>query len=236
MASEKIELFVILLKLKSFLVGMLDDPSVETGGLELTGEYLDRKYPERKEEVLDLLSDNNLVSDSQIAFGENVQQKFREIISGLDMTHSLREMLDKFRISADDISASEKTLEEIKQSREQKLKEIVSLLLQLARIWTMRNELENNIEDFSLLDEEELIRPDELKELDKLDEATSSSYATISKLTEIYLEQFADYYFRFGGDIPLNDFIGNLDKLKKKVLSGYRDLYRNLGAEPGKES
>jgi hypothetical protein len=99
----------------------------------------------------------------------------------------------------------------------------------------MRNELENNIEDFSLLDEEELIRPDELKELDKLDEATSSSYATISKLTEIYLEQFADYYFRFGGDIPLNDFIGNLDKLKKKVLSSYKDLYRNLGDEHGKE-
>ena len=102
-------------------------------------------------------------------------------------------------------------------------------MLQLARIWTKRNEIENSIEDFSLLDEEDLIRPEELRELGQLDHATSVSYKTISKLSEIYLEQLADYYFKFGGDVSLVQFIDSMEEFKRIVSLKYRDLFNEHG-------
>ncbi len=234
MASEQFELFVILLKLKSFLVSMVDDPALESGGFEFTEEYLVRKYPDRKAEVIEMLLRHNIESDYQITFDENIQNKFKEMVLGIDSTLKLREILDKYQIKTEKNSLKEKTLDEIRKIREQNLNEIISILLQLARIWTKRNEIESNIEDYSLLDEEDLIRPEELKELGELDQATSVSYKTIAKLTEIYLEQLADYYFKFGGDIALNRFINNLDFLKNKVSAKYKDLLDKLGNESNK--
>lgn len=234
MASEQFELFVILLKLKSYLVSLVDDPTLEAGGFEFTEEYLLRKYPDRKEEVIELLLQHKIESDYQITFDENIQNKFKEMVLGFDSKFKLREILDKYQIEAGQDSLKEKTLTEIRQIREQKLNEIISILIQLARIWTKRNEIENSIEDFSLLDEEDVIRPEELRELGELDQATSVSYKTIAKLTEIYLEQLADYYFKFGGDIALNRFINNLDFLKNKVSTRYKELLDRLGNESNK--
>ncbi|MCX6170468.1 MAG: hypothetical protein NTX65_14070 [Ignavibacteriales bacterium] len=234
MASEQFELFVILLKLKSYLISLLDDPSLDYNSFDYTEEYLLRKYPDRKEEVLGMLMANKIESDAQIAFSENIQQKFKEIVIGLDSPHKLSEILDKFQIEAINDTLREKTLDDIKLNREQKLKEIVSVLLQLARIWTRRNEIENNIEDFSLLDEEEVIRPEELEELGQLDFETSVSYNTISKLTEIYLEQLAEYYFRFGGDISLVKLLDSVDEFKRLVSNKYRDLFNEHGLDPNK--
>jgi hypothetical protein len=236
MASEQFELFVILLKLKSYLISLLDDPALDYNSFDYTEEYLLRKYPERKEEVLELLITNKIENDAQIAFNENIQSKFKEMVIAIDSPHKLSEILNKFQIAAIKDSAKEITLDDIKLSREQKLKEIVSVLLQLARIWTRRNEIENSIEDFSLLDEEDVIRPEELEELGQLDFETSVSYKTISKLTEIYLEQLAEYYFKFGGDIALVKLLDDIDSFKQIVASKYRDLFKEHGLDldPGK--
>lgn len=229
MAYEQFDMFIILLKLKSYLISLIDDPSLEYTSFEYTEEYLLRKYPERKEEVIQLLKENKIESDGQIAFDENIQHKFKEIVIGPDSPQKLSEILDKFQIAAISDTLKEKILDGIKHSRQQKLKEIVSVLLQLARIWTKRNEIENSIEDFSLLDEEDLIRPEELRELGQLDHATSVSYKTISKLSEIYLEQLADYYFKFGGDVSLVQFIDSMEEFKRIVSLKYRDLFNEHG-------
>jgi hypothetical protein len=213
---------------------MIDDPSMEYNGFDYTEEYLLRKYPERKEEVLELLISNKIESDAQIAFSEDIQHKFKEMIIGLESPHKLPEILDRYQIAAIQDTLKEKTLDNFKLIREQKLKEIVSVLLQLARIWTKRNEIENNIEDFSLLDEEDVIRPEELEELGQLDFETSVSYKTISKLTEIYLEQLADYYFKFGGDVSLMKLLDSMDEFKRVVVSKYRNLYNEHGLDPNK--
>lgn len=228
MANEQFELFIILLKLKSYLISLLDAPSLDYESFEYSEEFLLRKYPERKEEVLELLRANNIENDSQIAFNENIQQKFKEIVIGLESSNKLSDILNRFQIASISESLKEITLDDIKQNREQKLKEIVSILLQLARIWTKRDEIENNIEDFSLLDEEDLIRPEELTELDLLDHETSVSYKTISKLTQIYLEQLAEYYFKFGGDVSLMKLIEDLDEFKQIVSLKYKNLLSDL--------
>lgn len=114
-------------------------------------------------------------------------------------------------------------------AREQKLKEIVTILLQLARLWTQRSALEENVDDFSFLDEEELIRPDEIKELGKLDNDTFRSFNTISKISNLYLEQLIEYYFQFGGDLALPEFIDELETLKNLVKQKYNNLFNNSG-------
>ena len=54
-----------------------------------------------------------------------------------------------------------------------------------------------------------------------------ASYKAISKLTQFYLEQLIDYYFTFGGDIPLADFIKSLDDFKSITDEKYKELFNN---------
>jgi len=233
MTSNKHDLLIILLKLRSYLVSMIDDPTVHSNDFEYSEEFLLRKYPQHKDEIIELLSMNNINSDVQIAFDENIHQKFREIILGSETSEKLSIILDKFQIMAIKDSLNDKTLDDLKLNRERKLKEIISILLQLARLWSQRSEIENKIEDFSVLDEEDLIRPDELENLYKLDHITADSFATISKLTNIYLEQLSEYYFKFGGDVSLVQFISILDEFKQVIISQYKNLFKEHGLDHG---
>lgn len=231
MSSEKFDLFLILLKLKSYLVSLVDHPESDINPFEYTEEYLERKYPERKEEIMDLLLSYHIHSDVEIAFDEKIHLKFKDMVKAKEESNNLLSILEKFNIELIQESVKEKTLDEIKSAREEKLKQIVTLLVQLARVWTQRSELENNVEDFSLLEEEEVIRPDEQKELGKLDRDTMLSFNMISKLSQIYLEQLIDYYFSFGGDLALADFIKNLEKFKILVNDKYKNLFNKSGLD-----
>ncbi len=229
MSTEQFDLFLILLRLKSYLVSLLDHPSMGSDNLDYTDEFLERKYPERKTEILELLVSNNINCDSEIAFDEKIHTKFKEIIKGKEKAFHLSTILEKLHIDNIEETTREKTIEELRSSRDQKLREIVSALLQLARIWSQRSELEEYVDHFSLLEEEELIRPEEIEELGKLDKDTSKSFNAITKLTEIYLEQLTEYYFKYGGDIELADFIKDLDKVKKLFQEKYDDLFQKSG-------
>ena len=232
MGSEQFDLFIILLKLKSYLVSLMDDPTNSPENFDYTEEFLLRKYPEHKDEIIELLTSNNILNDAQIAFTENIQQKFREIVLGSEPSEKLSNILDKYQIMSIKESLNDKTLDDLKLLREQKLREIISVLLQLARVWSQRSAIENTIEDFSVLDEEDLIRPEELDKLYKLDYVTSNSFEAISKLTNIYLEQLIEYYFKFGGDVSLVQFISILDEFKQVVLKKYKNLFKEHGLDP----
>lgn len=228
-SSEQFDLFLILLRLKSYLVSLLDHPSIGNDNFDYTEEFLERKYPDRKNEILELLVSNNISCDSEIAFDEKIHTKFKEIIKGKEKGFHLSTILEKLHIENIRESSKEKTIEEFRSLREQKLREIVSALLQLARIWSQRSELEEFVDHFSILEEEELIRPYEAEELGKLDKDTSKSFNAITKLTELYLEQLTDYYFKYGGDIELVDFIKDLNKVKKLFQEKYNELFNKSG-------
>ena len=231
MSSEQFDLFLILLKLKSYLVSLVDRPETENNPFEYTEEYLERKYPDRKEEIMELLLSFQIHSDAEITFDEKIHLRFKEMVKATEGAYNLSSILEKFNIELIQESVKEKTLDEIKSAREEKLKQIVTLLVQLARVWTQRSELEDNVEDFSLLEEEEVIRPDEQKELGKLDRDTMLSFNMISKLSQIYLEQLIEYYFSFGGDLALADFINNLDQFKTMVRDKYKNLFNKSGLD-----
>ena len=231
MSTEQFDLFLILLKLKSYLVSLVDEPVESENAFEFTEEFLERKYPERKNEVMELLNLSKIQSDVQIAFDEKIHLKFRDMVKVKESATGLSEILERFNIESISETNKEKALDEIKNAREDKLKQIVALLFQLARVWTQRSELENNVEDFSFLEEEEVIRPEEQKQLGKLDDDTMISFNTISKLSHLYLEQLIDYYFQFGGDIALPEFVKGLEEFKNAVESKYKDLFKKSGLQ-----
>ena len=208
---------------------MVDHPSKGDDVFDYTEEFLDRKYPEHKSEIMELLLAYNIHGDAEIAFDEKMHLKFREMVKEKESASDLTSILEKFNIQAIEESIKDRTLVEIKSAREQKLKEVVTLLLQLARIWTQRGELESNVEDFSFLEEEELIRPEEQKELGKLDDDTMASYNAISKLSHLYLEHLIEYYFAFGGDLALTEFIKGLEDFKTFTERKYKELFKKSG-------
>lgn len=234
MSSEQFDLFLILLKLKSYLVSLIDHPSLGSNSLEISEEFLDRKYPEKKEEILELLTSFKIHSDSEIAFDEKIHHKFKEMVRGIEKAFQLSSILEKFHIDSIEETLKDRTVEEFRSARDQKLKEIVGVLLQLARIWAQRSEIEGDVDNFSLLEEEELIRPEEEEHLGKLGKDTSASFNSISKITQLYMEQFVEYYYKFGGDVELSEFIQGLDKIKLIVKQKYNDLLKQSGLDPQK--
>lgn len=232
MSNEHFELFLILLKIKSYLISLIDHPSMGSDSLEYTEEFLDRKFPNRKQEILELLYSFDISSDSDIAFDEKIHHKFKEMVKGKEKAYQLSSILEKLNIDSIQDTIKDKTIEEIKLARDEKLKEIVSILLQLARIWAKRSEIEGEFDSFSVLDEEELIRPEEKELLNKLDKDTSASFDTITQITHLYIEELIEYYFKFGGDVSLSKFINQLEELKHVVKTKYKELFKQSGLDP----
>ena len=94
MSSEQFDLFLILLKLKSYLVSLVDKPETENNPFELTEEYLDRKYPDHKEEVLELLVSFKINGDADIAFDEKMHLKFKEMVKAKEGAYNLSSILE----------------------------------------------------------------------------------------------------------------------------------------------
>lgn len=225
---------LILLRLKSYLVSLIDKQEEGEHNLEFTLEFLERKYPEVKSEVMEFLAENQLLSDSDVAFNPAFKNIIEEINTNSDST-DLLSMLEDFKIRADDLLLENIQSERNRKNREEDIKQIVALLMNIGNEWVSRLQIEENIEDLSRLDEEEVIRPDEESMLDSLSNKTSVSFTKLSTLTLIYLKLFSDYLFANGGNISLKNFIEKLDKIRNDVDNKYTRLFNQHGLGDIKE-
>ncbi len=231
MSVEKSNLFLTLLKLKSYLASMIDERSDNYNNFNFTEEYLDRKLPDKKDEIISLLEDNGIYSDIEIAFDEKILFKFRAIAEKTKANISLLNLLNKLEIEAKDSVVKEEARTNFITDREKKLGEILDLLFQLATNWAMLKELEDKVDDYSILDEEEVIRPEEERNLSTLDGNTSRAFDIISELTKKYIQMLTDYYFTFGGDIALKKFVNELGNTRNLVAKKYFELFKKYGLD-----
>lgn len=229
MSEHNNDVFYLLLKLKSYLLSLIDSNEDCDGTLNFTKEFLERKHPEVKDHVIKLLVDNGIQNDCEIVFNEKIQFRFKQIAEELERNVDLKELFNSADIDAHDFMEQNKLVEEYKKIRERKLKQIVGLLINLAKIWSARSKLEKDVDDYSLLDEEELLRPSELKKLKRLDENTTLSYDMIISLTKHYLKELADYYFEYGGNESLDRFLRDIDSLRNFVSEKYEKLFEEHG-------
>ena len=231
MEKEKINLFMMLLKLKSYLVSMIDSRSEEYDDFSLSTEYLTQKFPGARDEIIKILEDHGIYSDNEIAFSDKIIIKFREIANEDRNKINLVNLLKNLEIEARDSILKDSGRSTYILDREKKLNEILDFIFQLATNWSLLKELEDNVDDYSVLNEENLIRPEEEENLNKLDITTSKAFENISSLTKKYIERLTDYYFTYGGDIALKDFVEELEKTKRSVAQKYIELFKKYGLD-----
>jgi len=232
MFEGNFDLFFVLLRLKSYLISLLDDPNECEDTFDYTLEYLGRVYPDESEYIMNLLVDAELKNDCDIAFDSMIHVKFKEIVQKANGVKELPAILNDLQINLED----EKTLMEIegiKKLRTFKLNHILNVLMQLIKTWSLHHELEKRVNDLSELDEERVIRPDESEKLSQLGKNTELSQKNIAMLTEKYLELMTDYYFNYGGNLTLKNFVENITKFDTRVNIKYRELIRKHGLDPG---
>ena len=231
MGTDKKNLFLTLLKLKSYLASMIDEQSELYNNLNYSKEYLERRYPDKSQVILNLLEENGIYTDAEINFDDKIIYKFRAIANKSEDQVDLLSLLDKLEIEAKDIIKNDGARLSFISEREKKLSEILDSLFQLATNWAVLKELEDKVDNYSILDEEELIRPDEEKNLNTLDNTTSKAFSILSDLTKKYLQELTDFYFTFGGDVALKEFVHELDNVKKSVVKKYSDLFKEHGLD-----
>ncbi len=229
MSENNEDIFFILLRLKSFLLAMMDSPENCLQDFTYTEEYLERKYPEKAEEILSLLNEHNLTTDCDIAFNEKVHLVFKDIAASYLNKLDLNSILSKYEIKTLPAETKDTELERLRIEKEQKIKRIVLTLFQVAKIWSSHNEIDSTIDNFSFLEDIELIRPEELKKLSELDRSSQTSFKTIKELTSNYITAMIDYLFRYGGDFTLKEFSENLEELNKLITEKYNELFNSSG-------
>jgi hypothetical protein len=227
MAQKQFDLLFTLLKLKSYLISLIDEQEEGGSSFQYTEEYLNRRVPERRDEIIYLLKENGINSDADIALDEQVHLKFKEIAMRTIPVVDLPKFLEDLQIESAELKKSDTYAAE----REEKLKEILSILFKIAKSWSIRKELETDVDNYSTLAEEDVIRPDERKIVSGLGNVTSISFEQISKQTIYYLEQMIDYYFYYGGDLNLEKFLESLNHIKDLVSNKYIELFRNSGMD-----
>ena len=229
MKNEQYDLFMVLLKLKSYLVSMIDDDKNSGKSFYFTEEYLDNRFPEQKSEIIELLKKFNLKSDCDIVFNEQVHHIFRDMVASQNPNKNLDYILKQEKIvglKPDDV---EKFLEDFQKNRDISIKEMVTILLKLTKLWSNYHEIETRVDDYIELDEKEVLRPEEEREFQNLDQDASISLDKITFLTKNYLEILIDFLFKFGGDIQLQTFVTQFDELKISVDNYYNELFLRSG-------
>jgi len=229
MEPENTDLFLVLLKLKSYLVSMIDSSENCDGSFNFTEEFLQRRYPDLEPKIIDLLQDQGLNDDCDIVFDENAHIKFQEIVKTEQPQLSLEEIIEKSGIDLNGIEIINNYLIKYQSARDNNLQIIVGQLFQIIKAWAHLQIAEDKFDELSTLLELDVIRKNETKELEKVGEITDSTHSRITSLSHQYLKMLSDYYFDFGGNVELKNFIDQLSLFKKDVEKKYAELFKVHG-------
>lgn len=229
MYTERSDIFIILLKLKSYLVSMIDIPENSSAGFYFTEEFLTSRFPEWKTEVMNLLRKNKIDNDSEIAFDHHIHHKFKDIVDKAYPGMDLGTILKKYEIEKTSIDKIDNYLISYRSRREKKLHSIVAALIELTKLWSEHFELQRSVDDYSTLNEEEVLRPAEEYQFSKLDEKILQSFNSINLKLDEFMKLFTGYLFSYGGDFELKNLMENLDNIKSSVNESYNSLFQRHG-------
>ncbi len=231
MPTNQSEILLILVKLRYYLVSLIQSPEECFDNFNISEEFFERKNLTNGEELLSKLQENGVNNDCDIAFNKDIHNIFRIVAQDFSTNPDLNSMLKDFEIKTNELHMKEDNISKFQRKREENLNEIIATLFKLAKNWSMHHEIENSIDDFNVLDDVELLRPDEEKQLDVLGDNSVYSFDVISKQTEKYIELLTDYYFKYGGDLILAGFVNDISNLKSEVAKKYSNLSKENGLD-----
>jgi len=224
MSVNQNEILLILVKLRYYLVSLIESQEECYDNFNISEEFFERRNITNGEELLGRLQENGINNDCDIAFNKDIHNIFRIVAQDFSSTPDLKALLEEFEIKVNEAQLKEDKISKFQRKREESLNEIISILFKLAKNWSMHHEIEDSIDDFNILDNVELLRPDEERQLDVLGDNSVYSFDVISKLTEKYIELLSDYYFKYGGDLILAGFVNEISNLKSEVAKKYSNL------------
>ncbi|MCH7974332.1 MAG: hypothetical protein IIA48_03055 [Bacteroidetes bacterium] len=231
MAAYQSEILLTLVKLRYFLISLIESPEECYDNFNISEEFFERRNIINGNELLEKLQDNGINNDCDIAFNKDIHNIFKIVSQDFSSNPDLKSMLEEFEIEVNEALIKEDNISKFRREREEKLNEIINILFKLAKEWSMHHEIEDSIDDFNALDDVELLRPDEEKQLDVLGDNSVYSFDIISKQTEKYIELLSDYYFKYGGDLILAGFVNDISKLKSVVAKKYSNLSKENGID-----
>ena len=231
MAAYQSEILLTLVKLRYFLISLIESPEECYDNFNISEEFFERRNIINGNELLEKLQDNGINNDCDIAFNKDIHNIFKIVSQDFSSNPDLKSMLEEFEIEVNEALIKEDNISKFRREREKKLNEIINILFKLAKEWSMHHEIEDSIDDFNALDDVELLRPDEEKQLDVLGDNSVYSFDIISKQTEKYIELLSDYYFKYGGDLILAGFVNDISKLKSVVAKKYSNLSKENGID-----
>ncbi|PIW70180.1 MAG: hypothetical protein COW08_03230 [Ignavibacteriales bacterium CG12_big_fil_rev_8_21_14_0_65_30_8] len=231
MPQKQSEILLTLVKLRYYLVSLIENPEECYDNFNLSEEFLERRNILNGQELISKLEDNGISNDCDIAFNKDIHNIFRNVAQDFSSMPDLKSILEDFEIKLNDTFLKEDNISKFRRKREESLNEIIGILFRLAKNWSMHHEIEDSIDDFNALDDVELLRPDEEKQLDVLGDNSVYSFDVISKQTEKYIQLLSDYYFKYGGDLILAGFVNDISNLKTEVAKKYSDLSKSNGLD-----
>jgi len=231
MPQKQSEILLTLVKLRYYLVSLIENPEECYDNFNLSEEFLERRNILNGQELISKLEDNGISNDCDIAFNKDIHNIFRNVAQDFSSMPDLKSILEDFEIKLNDTFLKEDNISKFRRKREESLNEIIGILLRLAKNWSMHHEIEDSIDDFNALDDVELLRPDEEKQLDVLGDHSVYFFDVISKQTEKYIQLLSDYYFKYGGDLILAGFVNDISNLKTEVAKKYSDLSKSNGLD-----
>lgn len=231
MAAYQSEILLTLVKLRYFLISLIESPEECFDNFNISEEFFERRNIINGNELLEKLQDNGINNDCDIAFNKDIHNIFKIVSQDFSSNPDLKSMLEEFEIEVNEALIKEDNISKFRREREEKLNEIINILFKLAKEWSMHHEIEDSIDDFNALDDVELLRPDEEKQLDVLGDNSVYSFDIISKQTEKYIELLSDYYFKYGGDLILAGFVNDISNLKSVVAKKYSNLSKENGID-----
>ncbi len=229
MAAYQSEILITLVKLRYYLISLIESPEECYDNFNISEEFFERRNINNGQELIERLQDNGISNDCDIAFNKDIHNIFKIVAKDFSSNPDLKSMLEEFEIKVNEAHIKEDNISKFRREREEKLNVIINILFKLAKNWSMHHEIEDSIDDFNVLDDVELLRPDEEKQLDVLGDNSVYSFDIISKQTEKYIELLSDYYFKYGGDLILASFVNDISNLKSEVAKKYSNLSKKNG-------
>lgn len=231
MPQKQSEILLTLVKLRYYLVSLIENPEECFDNFNLSEEFFERRNILDGQELISKLEENGISNDCDIAFNKDIHNIFRNVAQDFSSMPDLKSILEDFEIEINESYLKEDNISKFRRKREESLNEIIGILFKLAKNWSMHHEIEDSIDDFNALDDVELLRPDEEKQLDVLGDNSVYSFNVISKQTEKYIQLLSDYYFKYGGDLILAGFVNDISNLKTEVAKKYSDLSKSQGLD-----
>ncbi|HED08485.1 MAG TPA: hypothetical protein ENI57_10255 [Ignavibacteria bacterium] len=229
MAAYQSEILITLVKLRYYLISLIESPEECYDNFNISEEFFERRNINNGQELIERLQDNGISNDCDIAFNKDIHNIFKIVAKDFSSNPDLKSILEEFEIEVNEAHIKEDNISKFRREREEKLNVIINILFKLAKNWSMHHEIEDSIDDFNVLDDVELLRPDEEKQLDVLGDNSVYSFDIISKQTEKYIELLSDYYFKYGGDLILASFVNDISNLKSEVAKKYSNLSKKNG-------